>query len=125
MQMNLKTERYQEIWNIKKRLMEFQNIVAIFKIDYIDFYNGVFNKNFSKFGFGNRMGLRCKAMELKSLRCIVSRLERVVMVRPTYVLFSLETQSRKGHLNIYMTFVLYIYIYIYITCNDLYLRFII
>ena len=35
--------------------------------------------------------LRCKAMELESLRCIVSRLERVVEVRPTYVLFSLET----------------------------------
>ena len=28
--------------------------------------------------------LRCKAMELESLRCIVSRLERVVVVRPTH-----------------------------------------
>ena len=39
--------------------------------------------------------LRCKAMELVSLRCIVSRLERVVAVTPTYALFSLETQSFK------------------------------
>ena len=31
--------------------------------------------------------LRCKAMELESLRCIVSCLERVVVVRPTYVSF--------------------------------------
>ena len=46
-------------------------------------------------------------MELESLRCIVSRLERVVMVRPIYVLlFSLETQSPKRHLNIYTMFVL-------------------
>ena len=50
--------------------------------------------------------LRCKAMELESLRCIVSRLERVVVVRPTYILFSLETQSPKGHLNIYTTLIL-------------------
>ena len=31
-------------------------------------------------------------MELESLKCIGSRLERVVVVTPTYVLFSLETQ---------------------------------
>ena len=41
--------------------------------------------------------LRCKAIELESLRCIVSRVERVVVVRPTYALFSLETRSPKGH----------------------------
>ena len=29
-------EYYQEIWNIKKSLMAFQNIVAIFKISSID-----------------------------------------------------------------------------------------
>ena len=50
--------------------------------------------------------LRCKARELESLRCIVNCLERVVVVRPTYVLFSLERQPPKGHLNIYTTFVL-------------------
>ena len=44
-------------------------------------------------------------MELESLRYIVSRLERVV-VRPTYVLSSLKTQSPIGDLNIYTTFVL-------------------
>ena len=49
--------------------------------------------------------LRCKDMELESLRCIVSHLERVVVVRPTYTLFSLETHSPKEYLNIY-TFVL-------------------
>ena len=27
--------------------------------------------------------LRCKAMELISVRCIVSRLERVIVIRPT------------------------------------------
>ena len=35
--------------------------------------------------------LRCKAMELELLRCIVSCFERVVVVRPIYVLFSLDT----------------------------------
>ena len=46
-------------------------------------------------------------MELKSLRYRGRRPERVVVVKPTYVSFTLETQSRKGHLNIYATFVLY------------------
>ena len=45
-------------------------------------------------------------MELESLRCIVSRLGRVVVVRPIYALFSLERQSPKKHLNIYKKFVL-------------------
>ena len=45
-------------------------------------------------------------MELELLRCIVRCLERFVAVRPTYILFSLETQSPKGHLNIYRTLVL-------------------
>ena len=52
------------------------------------------------------MGYKIKAKELQSLRCIVSRLEKVVVVRPTYVLFLLETLSPLGHLNIYATFVL-------------------
>ena len=43
-------------------------------------------------------------MDRESLRFIVSRLERVVELRPKYALFSLETQSLKGHLNIYTTF---------------------
>ena len=43
-----------------------------------------------------------KAMELESL----NRLKRVVVVRPIYVLFSLETESPKEHLNIYTTFFL-------------------
>ena len=45
--------------------------------------------------------LRCKAMELESLRCIVNLLERVVVVRPTYALFSWETVSPKRHFYIY------------------------
>ena len=49
--------------------------------------------------------LRCKAMEVELLRCIVSRLESIAVARPTYVLFLLKTQSPKGHLNIYTTFV--------------------
>ena len=60
---------------------------------------------FQSLDLGKECVSRCKAMELESLRCIVSRLERVVVVRPTYALFSLETQSPMGHLNIY-TFVL-------------------
>ena len=44
-------------------------------------------------------------MELESLRCIVSHMERVVVVRPTYALFSLETQSPREHLDLYSTFV--------------------
>ena len=61
---------------------------------------------FQNLDLGLEWVLRCKAMELESLRCIVSRLERVVVIRPMYVLFSLETQSPKGHLNMYTTFVL-------------------
>ena len=63
------------------------------------------NRIFRDLDLGIEWVLRCKAMELESLRCIVSRLERVVEVRLTYVLFSLETQSPNGHLNIYMKFV--------------------
>ena len=37
--------------------------------------------------------LRCKAMELESLRCIISNLERFAEVRPIYILFSSETVS--------------------------------
>ena len=44
-------------------------------------------------------------MELESLRCIDSHLETVIVVRPTYVIFSLGVHSPKGHLNIYTTFV--------------------
>ena len=44
-------------------------------------------------------------MELESLRCIVSRLERVVVVRPTYVLLFLGDTVSQGHLNISTMFV--------------------
>ena len=66
---------------------------------------------FRNLDLGLEWVLKCKAMELKFLRCIVSRLQSAVEVKPTYVLFSLETQSPKGQLNIYI----YIYIYIYTT----------
>ena len=49
--------------------------------------------------------LRCKAMELESLECVVSRLESVVAVRPTYVLFLFETQSPRGYLIKYARFI--------------------
>ena len=42
-------------------------------------------------------------MELVSDRCIVNLLDRVVEVKPTYILFS-EIQSPKGHLNQYIMF---------------------
>ena len=114
------------------KIKAFQNIVAIYKINSIDF-RGFFLFFCCCFFFFVRSAsricsrnlfiscaiieffeiwireyngsLRCKAMELESLRCIVSRLERVVVVRLTYVLFSLETQFPKGHLNIYKTIV--------------------
>ena len=54
---------------------------------------------FENLDLGIEWVLRWKAMELNSLRCIVI-LERVAVLRPTFVLFSLETQSHKGHLNI-------------------------
>ena len=122
-------EYYQDIRNIfKKILSAFQIIVAIFKINSIDFsfffiwrFSRICSRSlpiscaiievFSTRIFRNpdlriELFLICKAMELESLRCIVTRLERVVVVRPTYALFSLETQSPKGYLNIYMTLVL-------------------
>ena len=41
-----------------------------------------------------------------SERCIVSLLDRVVEVKPTYILLlSSEIQSPKGHLNLYITLV--------------------
>ena len=65
-----------------------------------------FQLEFSKLWFRNRMVLRWKAIELESLRCIVSCLERVVVVRTSYALFSLEAQSPREHLNKYKTLVL-------------------
>ena len=60
---------------------------------------------FFKFGFGIEWVLRCKTTEPESLRGIVRRLGRVVVLSPRYVLFALQTHSPKGHLNIYTTFV--------------------
>ena len=50
---------------------------------------------FQNVDLGIERVLRCRAMELESLRCIESRLERVIMVRPKYALFSLETVSQR------------------------------
>ena len=44
-------------------------------------------------------------IELVSERCIVSLLDRVVEVKPTYILLLSEIQSPKGHLNLYITLV--------------------
>ena len=49
---------------------------------------------------------RCCAMELESGWCIVSLSYRVADVELMYVLFS-ELQSRKGHLNGYITFFIF------------------
>ena len=70
------------------------------------YYSGVFTRIFRNLDLGIEWALRCKAMEQESLKCIVSHLERVIVVRTTYLLFSLEMQSLKGHLKIYTTFVL-------------------
>ena len=57
-------------------------------------------RTFRNLDLGIKWLLRCRATELESLRSIVRCLERVVVVRPTYVLFSLETVSR-GTFDIY------------------------
>ena len=46
-----------------------------------------------------------------SERCIVSLLDRVVEVKPTYILLLSEIQSPKGHLNLYINIYIYIYLY--------------
>ena len=95
-------ESYQEIWNIKKtkqkKVKIFQNIVAIFKFNSILFlflyvglqgfvvvaylFRVVFSTRiFRNLDSGIEWVLRCKAIELESLRCIVSCLERVVVLR--------------------------------------------
>ena len=113
----------------KKKLKAFQNIVDIFKVNSTDFRFFVckcrasricrrslfiscaiivvlLTRIFRNLDLGIEWVLRCKATELESLRCIGSCVEIVVVVRPTYALFSLETQSPKGYLNKYTTFVL-------------------
>ena len=57
---------------------------------------------FRNLDLGIEWVLRCKAMELESLKCIVSCLERVIVVRPTYISFSLETASQGTFEHIYM-----------------------
>ena len=44
-------------------------------------------------------------MELLSERCIESLLDRVVEVKPIYILLFSEIQSPKGHLDWYITLV--------------------
>ena len=48
---------------------------------------------------GHECFFKCCAMEFVSERCIVSLLNRVVEVKPTYILLFSEIQSPKGHLN--------------------------
>ena len=68
---------------------------------------------------GHECFFKCWAIELVSERCIVSLLDRVVEVKPTYILLLSEIQSPRGHLNLYITLIflqhpnIYIYIYIY------------
>ena len=45
------------------------------------------------------MFFRCCAMELESKRCAVSLFDRIVEVKPMYILLFSEMQSPKGHLN--------------------------
>ena len=51
---------------------------------------------------GHECFFKCLAIELVSERCIVSLLDRVVEVKPTYILSLLEIQSSKRHLNLYI-----------------------
>ena len=52
---------------------------------------------------GHECFFKCWAIELVSERCIVSLPDRVVEVKPTYILLLSEIQSPKGHLNLYIT----------------------
>ena len=53
---------------------------------------------------GMNVFFKCWAVELVSERCIVSLLDRVVEVKPTYILLlSSKIQSPKGHSNLYIT----------------------
>ena len=90
----------------KKNLKAFQNIVIIFKINSIDSRFFIFicwacricshsylilcaiiavlsTRIFQHLDLGIEWVLRCKAMKLESLRCIINLLERVVVVRST------------------------------------------
>ena len=48
---------------------------------------------------GDEYFFKCCAMELVSERCIVSLFDRVVEVKPTYILLFLDIRSPKEHLN--------------------------
>ena len=87
----MEIEYYQEIRNIKKILKVLQNIVGFLGFAVVVYQFRVQLEIFRNLNLGIEWVLRSKAMELESLRCIVSHLERVVVV---YI---------------------YIYIYIYIT----------
>ena len=52
---------------------------------------------------GHECFFKCWAIELVSERCIVSLLDRVVEVKPTYILLLSEIQSPWGHLNLYIS----------------------
>ena len=52
---------------------------------------------------GMNVFLRCCATELVSERCILILLDRVVEVKPTYILLFSEIQSPKKYLNWYIT----------------------
>ena len=114
-------EYYKKIWNIKKRkkkilkafktLSLFSELILLISVFFVFICRAsricshslsilcaiivVFSTTFfQKLDVGIEWVFRCKAMELESLRCIVSHLGRVVVVRPTYTLFSLETVSQ-------------------------------
>ena len=102
-------EYYQEIWNIRKKKFKthFKTLPLFSKWILLILSLGVFicrasgicsrrlliscaiivvfsTRVFRKMNLEIECVFRCKAMELESLRCIVSRLERVVVIRPTY-----------------------------------------
>ena len=54
---------------------------------------------FRNSAFGQECVFRCCAIDLVSDRCIVSCLDRVVKVKPTYILIFSEIQSPKVRLN--------------------------
>ena len=117
--LSMEIEYYQEIWNIlKKKNKDISKLILLILVFFVFICRAsricnpsllilcaiivVFSTRiFQNLDLWMEWVLRCKAMEIESLRCIVSCLERVVVVRPTYVLFSLETVSQGTFEHIY------------------------
>ena len=75
-------------------------IIYSWLINFMSYYNSTFNKTFFlDLYLGREWLFRCSTMKLEALRLIVRCHERVVVVRPRNILFSLEKQCPRGRLS--------------------------